>query len=301
MANLKEIRGRITSVKNTRKITSAMSRIASARLARSQAALTRARRYGSRMEEVVGELVAGLDEHVEHPLLTPRPGNRVALVVVSADRGLCGGFNTQIGKAARKFVEARREKGDELYLIAVGRKAFDYLRSLGINHDRMVAAPDPKTVVEQANELATELLASFEGEHTEGEEDAPFDEIHLLYNHFINVLTQEPTTKQLLPVPPVKADESEQSEGMSLERTFEPDVDTLLNHLLPVSVRTAVQQAFFHSAAAELAARRTAMDAATDNASNLISDLTLEYNRERQAAITTELAEIVGGAEALKG
>ncbi len=297
MANLKEIRGRITTVKNTRKITSAMSRIASARLARAQGALNRARRYGSRMEEVVGELVAGLDEHVEHPLLTSRPGNRVALVVVSADRGLCGGFNTQIGKAARKFVTARRDQGDEVYLIGVGRKAFDYLRSLGINHDRLIAAPDTKTVVEQANELSTELLANFEGEATESE-GGQFDEIHLLYNHFINVLTQAPTTKQLLPVPPV---EPAEKEGMSLERSFEPDVDTLLNHLLPVAVRTAVQQAFFHSAAAELAARRTAMDAATDNASNLISDLTLEYNRERQAAITTELAEIVGGAEALKG
>lgn len=294
MANLKELRRRIAAVKNTRKITSAMSQIASARLRRAQNALLASRPYGERMREVVQSLVAGIDpaeRKAAHPLLEEREVSRTMLIAMSADRGLCGGFNTNINRAASNFLDQEREAGREVVLVVVGRKAQSYFRHYGEDlSGRSYGAPEDKTVVELGKTVASVAMEAFL------DDDRPVDRVVLVYNHFVSVLNQEPRKIQLLPL-----EASESDDAPTREPTFEPDRTSILQHLVPVAVESLIQQAMFNSVAAEIAARRVAMDAATDNASGLIADLTLDYNRERQAAITTELMEIIGGAEALKG
>lgn len=295
MANLKELRLRIATVKNTRKITAAMSQIASARLRKAQNALLAARPYGERMHEVVQHLVAGIDpaeRKAAHPLLEEREVGRTLLIAMTADRGLCGGFNSNINRAAARLLDEERKAGREIVLMAVGRKAQSYFKHYGEDVEgRTHPAPEDKTIVELGKTVASAAIEAF---MTKGSDR--FDRVVLLYNHFVSVLTQEPRELQLLPLTPGESDDAP-----SQEPTFEPDRASILEHLVPVAVESLIQQAMFNSVAAEIAARRVAMDSATDNASGLIADLTLEYNRERQAAITTELMEIIGGAEALKG
>ena len=293
MANLKELRLRIASVKNTRKITAAMSQIASARLRRAQNAAMAARPYGERMEEVVQELVAGIpesDRAEAHPLLAPREVKRTLFVVMTADKGLCGGFNGNINRTvARRLVE-ERAAGREVTLLLVGKKAAAFFKREKNLLDRL-PAPTPDTIVELSKEVARRGIDAFLSK----EPGQSVDRVILYYNHFVSVLTQRVTEKQLVPLQPAGANETRR------EPTFEPNREAILKHLVPVAIESVLQQAMFNSVAAEIAARRVAMDSATDNASELIADLTLEYNRERQAAITKELMEIVGGAEALKG
>ncbi|MCX4239566.1 ATP synthase F1 subunit gamma [Paraliomyxa miuraensis] len=295
MANLKELRLRIATIKNTRKITAAMSQIASARLRRAQNALMAARPYGERMHEVMQSLVAGIDpaeRKAAHPLLEERPVGRVLIIALTADRGLCGGFNSNINRTTARLLEAERKAGRKAVLMAVGRKAQAYFKHYGEDMSgRIHPAPEDKTVVELGKAIASSAMELF----TTKDESRRVDRVVLLYNHFVSVLTQEPRELQLLPLSPGEG------KGPSREPTFEPDRGSILEHLVPVAVESLIQQAMFNSVAAEIAARRVAMDSATDNASGLIADLTLEYNRERQAAITTELMEIIGGAEALKG
>lgn len=295
MANLKEIRGRIGSVKNTRKITSAMGRIASARLVKTQNLKASARPYGERMQEVVGELVAELsdDEGPAHPLLRETESPKTTLIVlVTADRGLCGGFNANASRCA--FLRAKEIKGagQEVELFCVGKKGASNLRHRGFTSVRNFDAPSLDSAISLANEVAAVVRDRF----LSGE----VDRVEVVYNHFTNVITQTAKSIPLLPVPAQGQNRGDVS-AASAERIFEPSREALLDTLLPMAVDTMVQQTMFNSMASEVAARRTAMDNATDNASQLIDDLTLIYNRERQAAITTELMEIIGGAEALKG
>lgn len=324
MANLKEIRGRISSVKSTRKITSAMSRIAAARLRRAQNAMDAARQYGTRMAGIVGEVLSELDDPAGlHPLLDKGDGDRVAVVIVTSERGLCGGFNSGVNRAAERMIKGLRAEGRDVEIVTIGRKGRDYLRSYkstALSHHAAPAKPDG--VVDIARDASAELMALFQGKTIGGVRDtAPlvddedggsskgFAEIWVVYNHFTNVITQEVRSEVLLPVPmpepvPGAGDDGERgddSRGAAAVRAFEPDTRHLLDHLLPVAVETAIQQVLYNSAASEVAARRMAMDSATDNATELIGELTLQYNRERQAAITKELMEIIGGAEALKG
>jgi F-type H+-transporting ATPase subunit gamma len=285
MANLKELRLRIASVKNTRKITAAMSQIASARLRRAQNAAMAARPYGERMEEVVQELVAGIPESERaeaHPLLRPTPdAKRTLFVVMTADKGLCGGFNGNINRTMARRVIEERAAGREVTLLLVGKKAAAFFKREKNTLDRL---PAPKEVARRGIDA---FLSKEPGQSV--------DRVILYYNHFVSVLTQRVTEKQLVPLLPAGKTE------VRREPTFEPSREAILKHLVPVAIESVLQQAMFNSVAAEIAARRVAMDSATDNASELIADLTLEYNRERQAAITKELMEIVGGAEALKG
>ncbi|TPV93499.1 MAG: ATP synthase F1 subunit gamma [Myxococcales bacterium FL481] len=292
MANLKEIRNRIGSVKNTRKITSAMSRIAAARLRKAQNAMTRAQVYADRVTAMAREVVPGVAADI-HPYLERRAVKRVGVVVVTADRGLCGGFNGGVGRSAQSLIEQRRDAGQQVVVVAVGRKGAGFLRGRGIAVETVHTAPEPDTAVTLAKEVAASAFAMFGAD-----EEQRVDEVVLIYNHFKNVLTQEVTQLTLLPV--TSGADADASSEKGPERVFEPSVPALLATLLPLTVETHLQKAMFHSAAAEVAARRTAMDAATDNASELIGELTLEYNRERQAAITKELMEIIGGSEALK-
>ena len=303
MANLKEIRNRIGSVKSTRKITSAMSRIATARLRRAQNAMDAARDYGDRVAAVVREIMAELEDPASlHPFLATRPVEHVMIVVVTADRGLCGGFNSSILRASAKRVEHWRSAGKQVDLVLVGRKAEPLRRTSGIEPKARHPAPAigrENTVVPLAKDVAAEALGGFAG---------TIDRVELAYNHFRSMILQEARVVQLLPFTTEREDEDDEdgdgdvrAEARHAVRSYEPDARALLEHLLPIAVETAVQQAYFNSAAAEIAARRQAMDSATDNATDLIGQLTLQYNRERQAAITKELMEIVGGAEALRG
>jgi F-type H+-transporting ATPase subunit gamma len=302
MANLKEIRGRIGSVKNTRKITSAMSRIAGARLVKAQQAALAARPYGERLDEVVRALVAGAGEcegEALHPLMTHRTGNgRVGLVLLTADRGLAGGFNANVNRAALAFIKREKAAGREVTLIAVGKKGRAFFNSTASKAERTHDAPTLLNIVERAKEVAAEVMALFEPA-AEGQVGLPqCDAVFLTYNYFKSVLTQEPRTVQILPVKPPEASATG---DVPVPPMFEPDRASLLGHLLPIAVEAQLQQAMFNSIAGEIAARRNAMESATDNAGQLIAELTLQYNRERQAAITKELMEIIGGAEALKG
>ncbi len=323
MANLKEIRIRIASVKSTRKITSAMSRIAAARLRRAQNAMAAAREYGTRMASIVGEVLAELDDPgAAHPLLAgagTRTGtivgevmddlgqdgsDAILMVIVTAERGLCGGFNSGVNRAAEREIKALRAAGRKVEIVTVGRKGRDYLGTYGAQSTEHHAAPTkPNEVVEIARDVAAELMALFQAEPSD---DRPtISEVRVVYNLFQNVITQEVRSERILPVPfPEGTNEDEadtESRAATAVRSFEPDSGALLDHLLPVAVETAVQQVLYNSVVSEVAARRMAMDSATDNASELIKELTLLYNRERQAAITKELMEIIGGAEALRG
>ena len=293
MANLKELRNRIGSVKNTRKITSAMSQIASARLKKAQDAVTASRPYGERMREVVEQLVAGIAENdrgAAHPLLVQRKVQRALAIIVTSDRGLAGGFNANVMRAARAWAVEQRQAGIEIELVAVGKKAQGALKHaklpVRVAHD----APTLATLVPLSKTVIADAIAAFKGSG-----GPQVDMVRLFFNEFVTVLTQRVRNDQLLPLAP--------SEGVKTGRepTYEPSRGAILEHLVPVAVESRLQQAFFNSIAGEIAARRVAMDAATDNASEMIANLTLQYNRERQAAITKELMEIIGGAEALKG
>jgi F-type H+-transporting ATPase subunit gamma len=293
MANLKELRRRIASVKSTRKITAAMSQIASARLRKAQNAALAARPYGERMREVVEQLVAGIDpaeRAAAHPMLAQREVKRVLILAMTADRGLGGGFNTNINRAASAFAEAERKAGRQVQLRLIGNKAGPFFKRLPYAIAGQHPAPDLESLVALSKDVAAHAMSAFSAD---GDERA--ERVVLFYNHFVSVLTQRATEVQLLPVLPAEVAPGQR------EPTFEPNRREILTHLVPVAIESTLQQAMFNSVAAEIAARRVAMDAATDNASEMIADLTLEYNRERQAAITKELMEIIGGAEALKG
>jgi F-type H+-transporting ATPase subunit gamma len=302
MANLKELRLRIGSVKNTRKITSAMSQIATARLRKAQNAALAARPYGERLQEVVSHLIGGIDpaeRSSAHPLLEQREGEHTLFIVMTADRGLCGGFNGNIQRKVQQTIRDEREAGRKVSIITIGNKGNGFFgRDEG--HLAGHSAPTLETIVELSKAVAAQATGQFLGT-AEGlaAEDRP-NKVVLYYNHFVSVLTQEVTPKQLCPLAAAEPDESDDA-AFQREPIFEPGRAEILEHLVPVTIESMLQQAMFNSVAAEIAARRVAMDAATDNASELIADLTLEYNRERQAAITSELMEIIGGAEALKG
>ena len=293
MANLKELRNRIGSVKNTRKITSAMSQIATARLKKAQDAVVAAKPYGDRMREVIESLVGGIDEAergAAHPLLGARPIKRELLIVLTADRGLCGGFNTNIARAASNWIHQRGRENVQVEVVAVGKKAMSAMRAAKATIRATHEAPTLLTLVEVSKVIIADAIVAFTGKPEER-----FDSVRLLFNEFVSVLTQKVHNDQLIPLAPGD------SPMAAREPTYEPSRQAILEHLVALAIEARLQQAMFNSIAAEIAARRVAMDAATDNATDVIADLTLIYNRERQAAITKELMEIIGGAESLKG
>jgi F-type H+-transporting ATPase subunit gamma len=294
MANLKELRNRIGSVKNTRKITAAMSQIAAARLKKAQDAVTAAKPYGDRMAEVIDSLVAGIEaaeRGAAHPLLAQREIKRELVVVMTADRGLCGGFNSNVVRAALSWIADRRRAGIEVEVISIGKKAVAALRHAKVEVRSHHDAPTLVSLVSLSKAVIADAIDAF----TDADSGARFDSVRLFFNEFVSVLAQKVHNDPLLPL-----GASEAPSG-AREPTYEPSREVILEHLVALAVEARLQQAMFNSIAAEIAARRVAMDAATDNATDMIADLTLLYNRERQAAITKELMEIVGGAEAMKG
>jgi F-type H+-transporting ATPase subunit gamma len=289
MPSLKAVRIRIASVKSTQKITSAMKMVAAAKLRRSQDAIVAARPYAKTMADITSEVAARAGAEA-HPLLERREGKRVALVVITSDRGLCGGFNSNLCRTAQRHAEEKAKSGEigECRFEVVGRKGRDYFRRRKLNMTRELAGASGDVALARAKEIAAAVTEEF----LSGGVDA----VHLVYNQFRSVISQKPTVEQLLPV-------SATSSGgdASSEFVFEPGKGEILDYILPMYIETQIHRAILESIASEFGARMTAMENATKNATEMIGRLTLQYNRARQASITKELMEIVGGAEALKG
>ena len=289
MPSLIDIRRRIKSVKNTQQITKAMKMVAAARLRKAQDRVLNARPYARLFGEMLASVSAAAkssEEAAANPLFAVRPENRVQLVLLTADRGFAGGFNTNLIKAAQAFLDERPGRVQtELY----GKKGRDYFRRRNIEVSGELTGSSENPTWEMAHELAETLI----GRYVRGEVDA----VYLIYNEFKSVLSQKVTVQKLLPVALPQAGEDA---APARDYIYEQPPAELLNTLLPRSVGIQVYQAFLESAAAEHAARMTAMDAATSNASEVIDKLTLYMNRVRQASITKEIIEVVSGAAALE-
>ena len=285
MANTLDLRRRIRSVKSTEQITRAMKMVAAARLRRSQARIVEARPYASALEGVLASLAARVRDG-KHPLLAEREERSVTLVVVTGDRGLCGAFNANVEREAMVLLRERR--WENVNLVLVGRKGIDFFRHKGMTpqetHPELMSNVTPAA----AFELARRLARLFSGRDT--------DAVYVLYNKFRSVIQQEVSLERLLPIKRVAREET----GTLTPYIFEPSPGALLNQLLPKHVEFQLLRMLLDSQAAEQAARMTAMDAASKNASDMIDHLTLTYNRLRQATITKELIEIVSGAQALE-
>ncbi|MDB2324624.1 F0F1 ATP synthase subunit gamma [Alphaproteobacteria bacterium] len=295
MPSLKDLKTRINSVKSTQKITSAMKMVSAAKLRRAQESAEQGRPYAERMRQVIANLVAKSDG-VNGPQLLVGNGKSDThlLVIMSADRGLCGGFNGSITRQTRTEVARLQGEGKTVKLLMVGRKSADALRrELGeLYMDRLEGIQGTNVAFGDADAIGKTIRDGFEA----GE----FDVCTVIYNKFVSAITQEVTLTRLIPVEVSEADADTSSEAEGgANYDYEPEEDELLASLLPRNISTQVYNALLESSAAELAARMTAMDNATRNAGDLIDKLTLVYNRSRQATITKELIEIISGAEAV--
>lgn len=287
MPSLKDIRKRISSVRNTQKITKAMKMVAAAKLRRAQDAAIAARPYASKLTGLL-ENVAGRVGAAAHPLLQAHDETKsIHVLLVTADRGLCGGYNANLIRKCANFIELKG--ADKIKLTCVGRRGYDYFKKRPVRivgeHINLFGGPGLA--------LAESLAESLRREYADGSTDA----VYVVYNQFRSALVQEPTVEQVLPiVPPERA-----AGASSADYLYEPDAATLLGRLLEQYVTVLIQRSFLEATASEHGARMTAMDSATNNAADMIDRLTLDMNRARQAGITKELMEIVGGAEALNG
>ncbi|MBI2619382.1 MAG: ATP synthase F1 subunit gamma [Ignavibacteriales bacterium] len=296
MATLREIRGRITGIRNTQKITKAMKMVAAARFRRAQEAIVAARPYARKISQLLRHLVSHTDVSL-HPLLVARDVNKIALVVVTADRGLCGAFNGNIIKTAEQ--EARTTSSDPAggehrhRLITVGKKGFDYFNKR--NYDLYAKH------VGIFSDLAFNKARAIVAEVTEGFLKGKFDKVVVIYNEFKSVIQQRIVVEQLLPVPPEEIVPDRGKKSLpQVDYIYEPSGKEIMDALVPKHLNFQMWRILLESNAAEQGARMSAMDNATENARELIKELTLSFNNARQAAITKELLEIVSGAEALK-
>jgi F-type H+-transporting ATPase subunit gamma len=287
MASLKSIKKRIVSVKNTRQITKAMKMVSAAKLRRAQENVVAARPYAAKLGEVLGRLAKNQDPE-DSPLLQKHEGDKALLIVVTSDRGLCGGFNANLCKAAERFARERGADFSELSVMTIGRKGYEFLKN------RQKVHKNYPSVFANLNYQTAALLAQ---ETIQGYLAEEYDNVFIIYNAFRSVMSQDITLEQLLPIAPPAAPDEE----LAPEYIYEPSKGALLNELLPKHIEVQVFKALLESVASEHGARMTAMDSASKNASEMIGKLTLQYNRARQAAITTELMEIISGAESIKG
>lgn len=289
MANLKDLKNRIESVKNTRKITKAMQMVSAAKLRRAQEAAEAGRPYANRMAEVMRNLARSAADAADAPPLLAGTGKDDVhlLIVATGERGLCGGFNSSIAKLARQHAQRLQAKGKKVKILTVGKKGREQLRR--DYRDAMVAHVDLSSVKRvgyvNAQDVAREVLTRFDA----GE----FDVCTIFFNTFQSVIAQVPTAVQLIPAT------VENSDAAATFYEFEPDEEEILTELLPAAITTQIFTALLENGASEQGARMSAMDNATRNAGEMIEKLTIQYNRSRQAAITNELIEIISGAEAL--
>ena len=293
MPSLKAIKKRITSVKNTRQITKAMKMVSAAKLRRAQEAVVAARPYANKVQQVLASL-ARREEQDAHPLLAQRGQGKALIVLVTSDRGLCGGFNSNVSKAVERYVRANVDGFEQIDLMLIGRKGNDYLKrrpgmSIFKVYENLLGTGQVSYA--PASLIGKELVELFASEQ--------YDAVFLAYNAFRSAISQEPQIVPLLPV--VAEGEAEAVGGDYLaDYLYEPNATEVLAQLLPKYVEVQVFRAFLESVASEHGARMSAMDSASKNASEMIGKLTLQYNRARQAAITKELMEIISGAESIK-
>ena len=293
MASLRDIKRRIDGVKNTRQITRAMKLVAGAKLRKATERATSARPYQESLTRVLQRVAESAGEDSNQELLQSyEEVQRIAVVIFGTDRGLCGSFNTALFRQVEKFVNAQKEQGREVDVWMLGKKAPPFFAARSIEPDWAKQDIKNDAYMENVLELGKHLTAKF----TAGE----VQEVYLAFNTFKSVLVQNPTFAKLLPLSVEASSEDDSaSDGSQIDYKYEPDPTVILDTLVPLYLQTLIHQAFLETEAGEHASRMTAMDNATRNASEIVDSLTLDYNRARQAAITTELIEIVSGAEAL--
>ena len=296
MASLRFIRTRIRSVRNTQKITKAMKMVAAAKLRRAQDAVVRARPYAELIDEMLASLASARAdaELPPHPLMAVRPLRRVEVVLMTSDRGLCGGFNSNIIRRGQRFLVEEGSRFERIQFSTVGRRGRDFARKRGIDTRKDYVGFFGRLRYAHAREIADDLIQAYEKDE--------LDAVYLLYNEFKSAMVQQISLVQLLPLQPRA--ETKRGPGekgfITPEHLYEPSRPEVLRALIPRFLAMQIWRALLESEASEHGARMTAMDSATKNASEMIGRLTLDYNRARQAAITKELMEIVSGAEALK-
>ncbi len=297
MPSLQSLRRKIASVKNTQKITKAMKMVAAAKLKRAQDRILSARPYAHQLRDVVRHL-AERASPISHPLLRKREGSKTELLVITSDRGLCGAFNANILRRAVEFLQEHAARGEQVSVSVAGRKGCDFFRRRAWTIRQEWPGIFDRLSFEHSLDMGQDIIQHYN--------DGTFDQLYTVYNEFKSVMQQRVVVEKLLPIESLDEDSSEagleQSDGTAMAGAylFEPDEDELLATLLPKHFQVQAFRVLLESAAAEQAARMTAMDGATRNAGELIQKVTLFYNKTRQAAITKELMDIVGGAEALK-
>jgi F-type H+-transporting ATPase subunit gamma len=293
MPNLKELKNRISSVKSTRKITSAMKMVAASKLRRAQDLAESSRVYADSLSFILSSLAGNTKNSSDLPeILTGRENSKISLLIInSSDRGLCGGFNSNLFRNAKNWIGEQQEKGKSVKIITVGKKASSFYRKTDLdviaNFDDLNSNDKQLQVSEEIKNKIMELFEKNE-----------IDEVSILFNKFVSVITQEPTYQSLIPLSNEEADEAVTDTSNAVFE-FEPDKNELLEYLVPRNFLTQIYRSVLESSASEHAARMTSMDNATRNAGDMIDGLTLTYNRTRQAFITKELIEIISGAEAV--
>jgi F-type H+-transporting ATPase subunit gamma len=285
VASLRDIKGRITSTKQTSQITRAMQMVSASKLNRAELNAKSFVPYMAKIQDVVTAIATGTQDS-GHPMLTSRPVAKTAYLVITSDRGLAGAYNSNALRAVTNAIKERHTSSDQYVIFAIGRIGLEYFTKRGLTVvESMIALPDQPSFAD-IKEIARKAVGMF----TEG----TYDELYMYYNHYVSAILQEVTEKKVLPL----TDIAKTSATASYE--FEPSADAILEVLLPQYAESLIYGALLDGKASEHAARMTAMQSATDNASELISSLTLQYNRARQAAITQEITEIIGGVAALE-
>ncbi|MEO6883493.1 MAG: ATP synthase F1 subunit gamma [Bacteroidia bacterium] len=296
MANLKEVRNRITSVSSTQQITSAMKMVSAAKLRRAQDAIVQMRPYADKLREILENLSSSLGSS-DSSFSKKRDVKKVLLIVVTSNRGLCGAFNTNVNKRAQRLAN-NEYKNQKVSVLCVGKKANDFFKKTDIpifdgGLAKEIAAIFDHVSFDHIAPIAESVMNAFLS--------SEFDKVEVIYNQFKNAAVQQTVTEQFLPVIPTVAHTSGGKKGHTIDYIFEPDKEFIVKDLIPRSLKTQFYKAILDSHASEHGARMTAMHKATDNAKDILRNLKLSYNKARQAAITNEILEIVGGAEALKG
>jgi F-type H+-transporting ATPase subunit gamma len=289
MATLRDIKRRIKAVQSTSKITKAMKMVAAAKFRKAQQRMFELRPYAERMSGVLSRMAADLAAET-HPLLAVRPRKNVEVLVITSDRGLCGAFNTNIQKAAHQHIADLRAEGFNVSISSVGRKANDYLKRRHIDIRNSWTGISGRLSYANAQEIAADIIASYTNEEV--------DEVVMIYNEFKSVIAQKVVVSRLLPLAPI---ETTKETLPVFDIVYEPSKEEIFSSLIPKNVEIQIFRALLESQASEEAARMSAMENATKSANEMISKLSLQYNKARQASITKELMDIVGGVEALKG
>ncbi len=288
MAALKDIKRKINAVQKTRQITRAMNMVAASKFKAAQTRMQNFRPYAGSFMEMLGDLSSRVSVE-SHPLLAVRETKRIRAILMTSDRGLCGGFNNNLIKVAERFIIEKQNEGLEVELIPIGKKGRDHFKKKFKTRDArsdVFGKIDMALAVSIANDIIPPFIAE------------EYDELYLIYNEFVNVSVQKPQMLRIFPIPPFKQAE-EKDISNEIEYIYEPSAKTILENLLPMYVHVQIYRAIAETSAGENGARMAAMDNATRNCEEMVSSLTLKYNKARQAAITSELMDIVGGTEAL--